>query len=68
MLLNRNQVSKDYVEEDNYVDRYNLLHGVKAKLASGLGEPMYRTKKKKVKRNGAGGADVKHVGGGYVNK
>jgi len=46
MLLNKNQVSKDYVEEDNYVHRYNLVNGVKAKLAAGLGEPIYRTKKK----------------------
>ena len=48
MLLNRNQVSKDYSEEQNYADRYELLHAVKAKLAgSGVGEAVYRTKKKK---------------------
>ena len=43
MLLNRNQVSGDYTEEQNYADRYQFLNAVKARLAnSGVGEGAYR--------------------------
>ena len=48
ILLNKNQIDKDYNDADNYADRYTLLQGVKAKMATS-GEPTFRYKKKAVK-------------------
>ena len=45
ILLNKNQVDRNYDETSNYADRFTMLQGVKAKLAAS-GEPSLRYKKK----------------------